>query len=69
MPLLLELADWSKQDVFTAVAALSALDSLGAKAASVQEQVKKLPGTGKLPHARYSPYVPRLLLDVSNNLR
>ena len=69
LPLLVELSDWSKQDVFTAVAGLHALDALGPKAADVADQVAKLPVKGKVPHARYSPYVPRLLQDVPGNLR
>ncbi len=69
LPLLLTLSDCTKQDVFTAVAALTALESLGGKAASVLDQVNKLPASGKVPDARYSPYVPRLLKDVPRSLR
>jgi hypothetical protein len=61
---LVDLADWSKHDVFTAMAALNSLDALGEKAAPVATQIKRLPSEGKAPDARYSSYVPRLVEDL-----
>jgi uncharacterized sulfatase len=58
---LVRLSDCSKNDVFTSMAALAALEALGAKAAPVKDTIAKLPDKGKLPDARYSPYVPQLL--------
>lgn len=69
LPLLVELSNCSKHDVFTAVAGLHALDALGPRAASVADQVKKLPEKCEVPHQRYSPYIPRLLQDVPGNLK
>jgi uncharacterized sulfatase len=69
LPLLLELSNCGKEDVFTSVAALTALETLGAKAASVADAIKALPDKPKLPDARYSPYVPRLLEDLKESLK
>jgi HEAT repeat protein len=62
-------ADWSKNDVFVAVAALTSLDELGDKAASVANAIRTLPRKGNLPDERYSPYVPRLLDDLNDRFR
>jgi uncharacterized sulfatase len=69
LPLLMGLADWSKNDVFTAIAALTALDALGAKAAPIAGELRNLPQKGTLPDARYGPYVPRLLEDLQASLK
>jgi arylsulfatase A-like enzyme len=61
---LVDLADWSKHHVFTAMAAVNSLDALGEKAAPVAAQIKRLPIEGKAPDARYSSYVPRLVEDL-----
>lgn len=61
LALLLRRSDWSANDVFTVMAALNAVESLGSRATPILEDVKKLPGKGKVPDARYSPYVPQLL--------
>jgi uncharacterized sulfatase len=61
---LVALGDWSKNDVFTAMAALAALDALGPKAAPVMDDIRKLPAEGKVPNARYKPYVPALLKHI-----
>ena len=57
-------ADWSKNDVFTAITALDAITTLGEKAAPLAPLLKTLPEKGPLPDARFSPYVPRLLEDL-----
>jgi uncharacterized sulfatase len=67
--LLVNLSNWSKHDVFTAVAALNALDALGAKANRVADAIRALPSQGKVPDPRYSPYVPRLLEDLRAGLK
>lgn len=69
LPLLGRLADWSKNDVFTTMAALNALDALGPKAASLRDRVSRLPAKGPVPDARYSSYVPRLLEDLTAALK
>ena len=69
LPLLIARANWSKNDVFVALAALSALDALGDKAAAVAPQIQELPATGPAPDARYSSYVPRLLGDLQARFR
>ena len=61
---LLQHADWSKNDVFTAMAALNSLDSLGQKAAPVAAAVVKLPTKGSSPDGRYDSYVPRLVEEL-----
>lgn len=61
---LAELAPIDKNDVFTAVAALNALDALGTNAAPIAEEIARFPRSGKYPHARYNSYVPRLLEDI-----
>jgi uncharacterized sulfatase len=67
--LLAELASWSKHDVFTVMAALNALDALGAKAQRVADAIRALPANGKAPDPRYAPYVPRLLQDFKVSLK
>jgi arylsulfatase A-like enzyme len=54
-------ADWKSNDVFISMAALGALESLGAKAAPVAPLFKTLPAKGEAPHTRFNEYVPRLL--------
>ncbi|MEX0676248.1 MAG: sulfatase-like hydrolase/transferase [Pirellulales bacterium] len=53
-------ADWSRSDVFVAMAALNALDQFADEAEPIKAKLRKLPN-GKAPHARYESYVPRLL--------
>jgi arylsulfatase A-like enzyme len=61
LALLKSLADWSQHDVFTALAALNAIDALGPMADPILEDVLRLPRRGPAPHARYAEYIPRLL--------
>jgi uncharacterized sulfatase len=69
LPVLTGLADWSKQDVFTALAALHALEALGpAKIASVRAAILALPASGPVPDARYAPYIPRILEKLRGDL-
>jgi len=57
-------ADWSRHDLFSTMAAVSALESLGSMMAQHADVVAKLPIKGKSPHERYSSYVPRLLQNL-----
>lgn len=63
--LLLQHADWSRHDVFTAIAALAALETLGDRLAGHAETIASLPTVGEAPHGRYSSYVPRLLARLN----
>ncbi len=69
LALLADHADWAQHDVFTAIAALTSMDALGEKARPVREALPRLPTKGKLPDARYSPYVPRLLNDLQDKFK
>lgn len=69
LPVLGTLADWSKNDVFTVMAALNAIDALGRKAMPLRDTIARLPAKGPAPHARYSEYVPRLLADLKKTLK
>ena len=64
LALLLAHADWSKNDVFTAMAALDALSALGQKAAPIAAQIKALPAKGPAPDARLKEYIPRMLEEL-----
>jgi uncharacterized sulfatase len=58
---LYELADWSRQDVFAARAALEALTELGDLPVELQAALQKLPRKGRAPDPRYVDYVGRLI--------
>jgi uncharacterized sulfatase len=64
LPLLAQAADWSKNDVFTAMAALNAITALGEKAAPLAATLKTLPTKGSAPDGRFKEYIPRLLEDL-----
>ncbi len=63
------LSDGSRNDVFVTLAALGALDALGARAAPIAEALGALSGKVAVPDPRYAPYVPRLLQDVQARLK
>jgi uncharacterized sulfatase len=65
MSKLVNLANWSQHDVFTAVSALNAIGNLGDKAKPITEQLKSLPAKGESPDGRFSGYVARLLADLN----
>jgi arylsulfatase A-like enzyme len=67
--LLVDMSNWGEHDVFTVLAALNALDALGAKAQRVASAIRALPAKGKVPHQRYAAYVPRLLEDLRAGLK
>ena len=64
LPLLAQAADWSRNDVFTTMAALNAITALGEKAAPLAGAIKALPTKGPSPAARFNEYVPRLLEEL-----
>jgi HEAT repeat protein len=61
LPVLVELANAEDNSVFVAMASLNALDALDGKVSPVADEIKKLPQKGKVPDARYAPFVPTLL--------
>ena len=67
---LLDAADWSKNDVFTATSALDALTAVSQQAARIMkpdmlaERIKALPSTGPAPSPRFKEYIPRLLEEL-----
>jgi uncharacterized sulfatase len=61
---LLDAADWSKNDVFTAMSALDALNAVGQKAAPYAARIKSLPAKGPAPDPRYKEYIPRILAEL-----
>ncbi len=67
---LLDLADWPKNGVFTAMSALDALAAVGGKAAQSKDaaalaaRIKTLPGQGPAPDQRLKEYIPRLLEEL-----
>jgi uncharacterized sulfatase len=61
LAVLVGLANAEDNSVFVAMAALNALDALGDKVSPVADEIKKLPEKGKVPDARYTPFVPTLL--------
>ncbi len=67
LPALVNLANWSQHDVFTAISALNAIGDLGDKAKPIAEQLKALPAKGESPNARFNGYVARLLSDLTGS--
>lgn len=69
LPVLTSLAHWGRNDVFTSLAALHAIEALGAKKyARAREAILALPSTGASPDARYAAYIPRILGDLQASL-
>jgi uncharacterized sulfatase len=68
LSLLGNAADWSRNDVFTAIAAINALTALGDKAAPLAPTLAALPTQGVSPDRRYKDYVPRLLGSLRESL-
>jgi len=62
---LVNLANWSQHNVFTAMSALNAIGDLGDKAKPIAEQLKALPAKGESPDGRFSGYVARLLASLN----
>jgi uncharacterized sulfatase len=64
LPAIIQQADWSKNGVFTTMAALNAIAALGSKAAPLKAQIAALPATGPAPDPRFKEYPPRLLEEL-----
>jgi hypothetical protein len=71
---LLDAADWSKNDVFTAMSALDALNAVGQKAAQLMKpealaaRIKALPDKGPAPDSRCEGYIPRILEELRERI-
>ncbi len=61
LAVLIELGPIDRNSVFVSMAALNALESLGARADPAADAVRKFPAQGEVPDARYNSYVPRVL--------
>jgi uncharacterized sulfatase len=59
------LAPPEKNGVFVAMAALSAIEALGPKGASLHELVRTMKPAGLSPHNRFDSYVPRLIANIA----
>jgi arylsulfatase A-like enzyme len=68
LDVLTELGSIETNGVFASMAALNSLDSLGKKAAPGADLIRGFPAQGKVPHARYDSYVPRLLEHLRETL-
>lgn len=64
LAVLREQADPAKHGVFSTMAALSAIEALGPKGASLHPDVQTIKGDVGLPHARFGSYVPRLIENI-----
>ncbi len=67
LPALVNLANWSQHDVFTAISALNAIGDLGDKAKPIADQLKALPAKGESPDGRFNGYVARLLAELTGS--
>lgn len=68
LPVLLKAADLNQSDVYTAVAALNAIDYLDEKAASIRDQIANLPEKVENMPPRTNSYAPRLLEKILADL-
>lgn len=66
---LVELAHGDRNNYFTAMAALNALDQLGDKATPQAAAIRALPGRVQAPAARYAEYLPRLVMDLQKRFQ
>lgn len=65
LALLKTLATPEKSDVLTSISALTAIESLGDRGQSLWDDLLLMNTTNlKLPDQRFSPYIPRLLLNL-----
>ncbi len=55
--------------VLVAMSALTAIEALGPKAASLHAQIARINPNGPMPDKRYSPYVPRLIANIVPNAK
>jgi uncharacterized sulfatase len=59
------LAPTEKNGVLVAMSALSAIEALGPKAASLHDVVRTMKPAGPSPHSRFDSYVPRLIANIA----
>ncbi len=69
LALLLKLADWKKNNIFSVLPALAALDAAGDAATPAAAEILALPRQGPSPDIRFKEYPPRLLEDLSARLK
>ncbi|MDA1052829.1 MAG: sulfatase-like hydrolase/transferase [Planctomycetota bacterium] len=69
LPVLLDLASPTENGVYTSMAALNAIDSLGAKAASAIKQIAELPTQDPKADGRMKGYVPNLIKKTLADLK
>jgi uncharacterized sulfatase len=65
LAVLSEYAAPAKHGVFASMAALSAIEALGAKADSLREMVRGIDPQGGSPNNRFDSYVPRLIANIA----
>jgi uncharacterized sulfatase len=65
LPVLAGLAAAEKNGVLVAMSALTAIEALGDKAASLHPLVRELNPIGPSPDGRYNGYVPRLIQNIT----
>src|SRR5690606_32677974 len=65
LAVLRELAAAAEQEVFVAMAALSAIEALGPVAAPLHDFVRQLSPRVESPHRRFDEYVPRLIANIA----
>ncbi|MFV0444480.1 MAG: sulfatase [Planctomycetaceae bacterium] len=68
LPVLLEYANPQKHGLYNAIAALNAIDYLGDKAASIKDEVAKLPRTDPNASGRTANYCDRLIEHIVTSL-
>lgn len=61
---LVTLAHSERNDLFTAMEAVAALDAIGDKAAAVAADIRSLPERAAAPDQRYAEYFPLLVTDL-----
>jgi uncharacterized sulfatase len=65
LAVLRELAPAEKNGVLISMAALAAIEALGARASSLHDFVRRLNPNGPSPGARFDSYVPRLIENIA----
>jgi HEAT repeat protein len=69
LDVLIQNASPKNTNSIVAIAALNAIDSLGASAAVAANEISALPPKGNSPNGRFDGYAGRLLNDIQPNLK
>lgn len=69
LDVLIQNASPKNTNSIVAIAALNAIDSLGAEVAIAADEISKLPPKGNSPNGRFDGYAGRLLDDIQPNLK